>query len=154
MHPHTLSHRTNMYSSTVTHLHTLWHVNRHSQYTSEITPNSEAVEMKPSYTMDSHSVLHQQKVYQGIKHTCCECKHNPIQQHNPTSSNCMQASFKTSDTSVWMVMKIMGQLNIIRFHFASCSACLTFHCSTIVSFNKVVLFVQRIFVWNQKQSRL
>lgn len=46
MHPHTLSHRTNMYSSTVTHLHTQWHVNRHSQYTPEITPNSETVKIK------------------------------------------------------------------------------------------------------------
>lgn len=62
MHPHTLSHRTNMYSSTVTHLHTRWHVNRHSQYTSKIAPNSEAVKMKPSYTTDSDSVFQQQKV--------------------------------------------------------------------------------------------
>lgn len=154
MHPHTLSHRTNMYSSTVTHLHTLWHVNRHSQYTSEITPNSEAVEMNPSYTTDPHSGLHQQKVYHGIKHTRWDYKHNPIQQYGPTSSNCTQLSFKTYDNSVWAVMKTMGQLSIIRFHFASCSACLTFRCSGIVSFNKVVLFVQTIFVWNQKQSRL
>lgn len=54
---HTLSHRTNMYSSTVTHLHTQWHVNRHSQYTPEITPNSETVKLKFSCTLESDSLF-------------------------------------------------------------------------------------------------
>lgn len=54
MHPHTLSHQTNMYSSTVTHLHTRWHVNRHSQYTPEITPNSETVKIKIRIQIQIH----------------------------------------------------------------------------------------------------
>lgn len=77
MHPHTLSHRTNMYSSTVTHLHTQWHANRHSQYTPEITPNSETVKLKFSYTTDSDSLFHQCSTAEGLirNRTYCECKH-------------------------------------------------------------------------------
>lgn len=58
MHPHTLSHPTNMYSSTVTHLHTQRHVNRHSQYTPEITPNTQTVKVEFSYTLGTHSARH------------------------------------------------------------------------------------------------
>ena len=43
-----------MYSSTVTHLHTRWHVNRHSQYTPEITPNSETVKIKIRIQIQIH----------------------------------------------------------------------------------------------------
>lgn len=66
MHPHTLSHRTNMYSSTVTHLHTQWHVNRHSQYTPKITPNSETVKLKFSCTMDSESLFYQSSTAEAL----------------------------------------------------------------------------------------
>lgn len=80
MHPHTLSHQTNMYSSTVTHLHTQWHVNRHSQHTHEITPNSETVKLKFSCMMESDSLFCRHSTAEGLKnHAWCPCTHtNPL----------------------------------------------------------------------------
>ena len=54
MHPHTLSHTEPICIQVQEHTSTQrWHVNRHSQYTSKITPNSETVKMKSSYMADS-----------------------------------------------------------------------------------------------------
>lgn len=76
MHPHTLSHTEPICIQVQEHTSTQqWHVNRHSQYTSKITPNSEAVKMKSSYMADSGSVF--LPAAEGLirKHTCRVRKH-------------------------------------------------------------------------------
>lgn len=65
-----------MYSSTVTHLHTQWHVNRRSQYTPEITPNSQTVKLKFSYTVDSDSLFHQLSTEEALSRTFWELNTN------------------------------------------------------------------------------